>query len=388
MPMPLQGEPQVPNRIQTTHVGSLPRPQSLLTLMHDRAEGRPYDPAALEDELARAVSDVVRRQVEIGIDFVSDGEFSKPSYATYVSDRLTGFGGKAKILVPADLREFRAFAEHLVAIGGVVPTGIGSCCEGPVGVKDTTALEADLRIMRAAVDAAKPVGTFLNAASPGVVAIFQRNEYYPNEDDYIEAVAEAMRVEYEAIVDAGFLLQIDSPDLAMGRHFAFAGQPDDVFLKVVDRNVAALNHALRNIPAEKTRMHLCWGNYEGPHNHDIPLETIASRVLAAKPKYVLLEGANPRHEHEWAVFETVNLPEDKVLVPGVINSTSNFIEHPDVVADRLLRYAAVVGRERVMAGSDCGFSTFSGYPSVFPDIVWRKLESMVEGARRASAKLW
>jgi 5-methyltetrahydropteroyltriglutamate--homocysteine methyltransferase len=330
----------------------------------------------------------VRQQVEVGIDLVSDGEFSKPSYATYVSERLTGFGGTGKILTPADLREFKAFSAHLVKIGGIVPRGIGSCCQGPVGVKDGTALETDLKNMRAAVDAAKPVGAFLNAASPGVVAIFQQNEYYPNEEAYIEAVAEAMRVEYEAIVGAGFLLQIDSPDLAMGRHFAFAGQPDEVFLRVMDRNVEALNHALRNIPADKIRMHLCWGNYEGPHNHDIPLETIVTRVLRAKPRVILLEGANPRHAHEWAVFEKVKLPEDKVLAPGVIDSTSNFIEHPDVVADRLLRYANVVGRERVMAGSDCGFSTFSGYPTVFPDIAWRKLESMVEGAKRASAKLW
>lgn len=242
--------------------------------------------------------------------------------------------------------------------------------------------------MKDAVAEAKPVGAFLNAASPGIVAIFQKNEFYPSEDTYIEAVAEAMRVEYEAIVNAGFQLQIDSPDLAMGCHFAFADQPHEVFLKVIDRNVAALNHALRNIPAEKVRMHLCWGNYEGPHNHDIPLEKIASRVLSAKPRYLLLEGANPRHAHEWAVFQTVKLPEDKVLVPGVIDSTSNFIEHPDVVADRILRYADVVGRDRVMAGSDCGFSTFSGYPTVFPDIAWRKLESMVEGARRATARLW
>jgi 5-methyltetrahydropteroyltriglutamate--homocysteine methyltransferase len=356
--------------------------------MHDQAEGRPYDPAALEAELARAVNEVVRHQVDLGIDLVSDGEFSKPSYATYVSDRLTGFGGTGKIMTPADLKEFKDFSAHLVKIGGIVPRGIGSCCQGPVSVKDTTALETDLRIMKDAVAAAKPVGAFLNAASPGVVAIFQKNEFYPNDEEYIEAVAEAMRVEYEAIVAAGFQLQIDSPDLAMGCHFAFAKEPVEVFLKVVERNVEALNHALRNIPADKMRMHLCWGNYEGPHNHDIPLEKIVSRVLRAKPRYLLLEGANPRHAHEWAVFQSVELPEDKVLVPGVIDSTSNFIEHPDVVADRILRYADVVGRERVMAGSDCGFSTFSGYPTVFPDIAWRKLESMVEGAQRASAKLW
>ena len=376
------------NRILTTHVGSLPRPESLLAIMHDQAEGRPFDPAALDAELERSVKEVVQHQVDLGIDLVSDGEFSKPSYATYVSDRLSGFGGTGKIMTPADLKEFRNFSAHLVKIGGIVPRGVGSCCQGPVSVKDTTALETDLRIMKVAVEEANPVGAFLNAASPGIVAIFQKNEFYPSEDAYIEAVAEAMRVEYEAIVDAGFLLQIDSPDLAMGCHFAFADEPHEVFLKVVDRNVAALNHALRNIPADKVRMHLCWGNYEGPHNHDIPLEKIASRVLAAKPRYLLLEGANPRHAHEWAVFETVKLPEDKVLVPGVIDSTSNFIEHPDVVADRLLRYADVVGRDRVMAGSDCGFSTFSGYPTVFPDIAWRKLESMVQGAARATARLW
>ena len=375
-------------RILTTHVGSLPRPESLLAIMHDQAEGRPFDPQALEAELARSVKEVVQRQVDLGIDLVSDGEFSKPSYATYVSDRLTGFGGTGKIMTPADLKEFRDFSAHLVKIGGIVPRGIGSCCQGPVSVKDTTALETDLRIMKEAVAAAKPVGAFLNAASPGIVAIFQKNEFYPSEEEYIEAVAEAMRVEYEAIVAAGFQLQIDSPDLAMCCHFAFAKEPVEVFLKVIERNVAALNHALRNIPADKVRMHLCWGNYEGPHNHDIPLEKIVSRVLAAKPKYLLLEGANPRHAHEFAVFETAKLPDDKVLVPGVIDSTSNFIEHPDVVANRLLSYADVVGRERVMAGSDCGFSTFSGYPTVFPDIAWRKLESMVEGARRASAKLW
>ena len=378
----------VQDRILTTHVGSLPRPQSLLAIMHDQAEGRPYEPAELEAELTRAVNEVVLRQVELGIDLVSDGEFSKPSYATYVSDRLTGFGGTGKIMTPADLKEFKDFSAHLVKIGGIVPRGVGSCCQGPVSVKDTTALETDLRNMKDAVAAANPVGAFLNAASPGIVAIFQKNEFYSTEEAYIEAIAEAMRVEYEAIVDAGFMLQVDSPDLAMGRHFAFTGQPDEAFLKAVERNVEALNHALRNIPADRIRMHLCWGNYEGPHNHDIPLEKIASRVLRAKPRHILLEGANPRHSHEWAVFETIKLPEDKVLVPGVIDSTSNFIEHPEVVADRLLRYADVVGRERVMAGSDCGFSTFSGYPTVFPDIAWRKLESMVEGARRASAKLW
>jgi 5-methyltetrahydropteroyltriglutamate--homocysteine methyltransferase len=378
----------IENRILTTHVGSLPRPPALLALMRDKAEGHPSDARRLDRSLTESVAAVVRRQVEAGIDFVSDGEFAKPSYATYVTERLSGFGGKGRLSVPADLRDYREFSAHLVEIGGVVPTSYGTCCQGPVLLKDTTGLDTDIANMKTAVAAAKPVGAFLNAASPGVVAIFQKNEYYPTEVAYIEAVGEALRPEYEAIAAAGFQLQVDSPDLAMGRHIAFADLSDEAFLTVIDRNVAALNHSLRNIPAENIRMHLCWGNYAGPHHRDIPLAKIAERVLLAKPRYLLLEGANPRHGHEWSVFETVKPPEDKVLVPGVIDSTSNYIEHPELVAERLLRYAGVVGRERVMAGSDCGFSTFSGFPTVFPDIVWRKLESMVDGAKLASAKLW
>jgi 5-methyltetrahydropteroyltriglutamate--homocysteine methyltransferase len=227
----------------------------------------------------------------------------------------------------------------------------------------------------------------MNAASPGVVAVFQKNEFYPTETAYIEAVANALRSEYETIVRAGIILQIDSPDLAMGRHIAFADLDDDKFLVVLDRNLEALNHALRDIPSESLRMHICWGNYAGPHHRDIPFEKIADRVLRAKPRYILIEGANPRHEHEWAVFRKVKLPDDKVLIPGVIDSTSNFIEHPELVAQRLERYIGVVGADRVMAGTDCGFSTFRGFPTVHPDIVWRKLEAMVDGARLASNRL-
>jgi len=376
------------DRILTTHVGSLPRPEALLSLMQAKAEGREFDAAGLESTLRESVRDIVRRQVDAGIDIVSDGEFSKPSYATYVSERLSGFGGKGALNAAADLSEYRSYAAHLVRIGGVIPSGYGSCCQGPVAVKDTTGLETDLANLQSAVDAAKPNGAFMNAASPGVVAIFQKNEYYPNDDDYIQAVAEALQAEYEAIVDAGFFLQVDSPDLAMGRHLAFPDLSDEEFLKVIDRNVEALNHALRNIPAERLRMHLCWGNYPGPHHRDIPLAKIADRVFRAKPRHILLEGANPRHGHEWAVFETFQLPDDKVLVPGVIDSTSNYIEHPDLVADRLLRYANVVGRDRIMAGTDCGYSTFMEVPTVWPDIVWGKMASLVEGARIASAKLW
>lgn len=376
------------DRILTTHVGSLPRPEALLAVMQAKAKGEPYDEAALVDTLRDAVRDIVAKQAEVGIDIVSDGEFSKPSYATYVSERLSGFGGKGALNAAADLLDYRSYAAHLVRIGGVIPSGYGSCCQGPVAVKDTSGLETDLANLKAASDTAKPGAAFMNAASPGVVAIFQKNDYYPNDDDYIIAVADALQGEYEAIVAAGFYLQVDSPDLAMGRHLAFAHLSDDEFLKVVERNVAALNHALRNIPADRLRMHLCWGNYPGPHHHDIALEKIASRVLEAKPRTILLEGANPRHGHEWAVFEEIKLPEDKVLAPGVIDSTSNYIEHPRLVAERLLRYANVVGRERVMAGSDCGYATFMEVPTVWPDIVWAKLASMVEGAAIASEKLW
>ena len=255
-------------------------------------------------------------------------------------------------------------------------------------MRDPKAVREDVDNLKAALAGVKHVEGFMSAASPGVVSLFFRNDHYKDFETYIYAIADAMRDEYETVANAGFVLQFDCPDLGMGRHIQYADLDLKEFRKRITMHIEALNHAVKNIPAEKLRMHLCWGNYEGPHNHDIPLEKIASRVLNANVKYILLEGANPRHAHEFGVFETVKLPEDKVLVPGVIDSTSNFIEHPDVVANRLISYANVVGRARVMAGSDCGFSTFSGYPSVFPSIVWRKLEAMVEGAKRASAKLW
>ncbi len=380
------------DRILTTHVGSLPRPDSLLKKMQAHAKGwrlkDDADGAAFAAELAESVKAVVAQQVALGIDLVSDGEFSKPSYATYVVDRLTGFGGEWKGVAAADLRAFPAYAQHLIDIGGVVPRSGGACCQGPIAPKDGGALKIDLTNMKAAVAAARPFGAFLNAASPGVVAVFQGNEYYPSDDAYIEAVAEGLRPEYEAIVAAGFDIQIDSPDLAMSRHLVYAKLDEKDFLKVVERNIAALNHATRNIPSERMRMHVCWGNYAGPHHLDIPFASIATRVFAVRPRTIVLEGANPRHGHEWAVFRELPLPEDKVLAPGVIDSTSNSVEHPELIAQRLQRYADVLGRERVIAASDCGFSTFSGFPTVFPDIVWLKLESLVEGARLASKRLW
>jgi 5-methyltetrahydropteroyltriglutamate--homocysteine methyltransferase len=373
-------------RIPTTHVGSLPRSAPLLAMMLDRAHHRPYDPAALAACLRDDVAAIVRRQVDAGIDIVSDGELSKPSYATYVTERLTGFGGHHRGYAPQDLREFSDFARSLVETRRIQPMSGGLCCQGPVAPKDTTALRDDLRNFRAAVDAARPSGAFMNAASPGVIAVWQHNEHYATEDDYLAAVAEAMRQEYEAIVDAGFQLQLDCPDLAMARHMNYNRLDDAAFVKLVERNVAVLDHAVRNIPADRLRMHVCWGNYEGPHHRDIPLAAIVTAVLRAKPAHLLVEAANPRHAHEWELFERVALPAGKVLVPGVVDSTTNFIEHPEVVAQRIARYVSVVGPERVVAATDCGFSTFNDYTTVHPDIVWKKLESLVEGARLASTR--
>ena len=376
------------DRIYTTHVGSLPRPRSLLELLRRRAQGESVVEEALQTLLRESVRDVVAKQAAAGIDYVSDGELSKPSYATYISARLSGFGREWKGSSAADLKAFPEFAQRLIEIGGVVPKAGGACCIGPVAPNDSRALHDDLTNLRAAVDFVRPVGAFMNAASPGVVAVFQKNEFYSSEDAYIEAVAEALRPEYEAIVAAGFGLQLDSPDLAMSRHLIYARLDETDFVKIVARNVAALNHATRNIPAEQMRMHVCWGNYAGPHHFDIPLSRIASEVLRAKPGVLLLEAANPRHAHEWSVFEELRIPDEKILCPGVIDSTSNYIEHPELVAQRLIQYASVVGRERVMAGSDCGFSTFSGFPTVYPDIAWKKMEALVEGARLASKVLW
>lgn len=376
------------DQIFTTHVGSLPRPRSLLKLLDPQPPDSETDRAALAAELTRTVDEAVSRQVSIGISLVSDGELSKPSYATYVTDRLSGFSGDFRGHAARDLLDYRDFARRQVEIGAVVPDAGGACCRDVVEVRDLGSLFEDLARLRAAVDASAPLGAFMNSASPGVIAVFQRNEYYPSDDAYIEAIAMAMRYEYEAIVDAGFFLQLDSPDLAMGRHLAFADLSDTEFLSIMQRNVAALNLAVENIPADRMRMHLCWGNYPGPHHRDIALEKIIEVVVQSKPAYLLLEGANPRHEHEWRVFEDFNLPDDKVLVPGVVDSTSNYIEHPDLVADRICRYASVVGRDRVIAGTDCGFATFRNYPTVHPEIAWAKLESLVEGAYRATERLW
>ncbi|MCH7478934.1 MAG: cobalamin-independent methionine synthase II family protein [SAR324 cluster bacterium] len=375
-------------RILTTHTGSLPRSEALLKFILARDAGEKVDEAAFQTCLRDGVMDIVARQTATGVDVVSDGEQSKISYSTYVKDRMTGFGGEGTRLSAKDLAEYRDYTVRAVKAGTLSPIGKLPCCEGPVALKDTGALETDLRNFGAAVQAAQPEEAFLNAASPGVVAVFLENRHYPSHQAYLEALAAVLKTEYEAIVNAGFLLQIDAPDLAMGRHLRFADQSVEEFRRTAELHIEILNHATAGIPPERMRLHLCWGNYQGPHHHDIPLRDILDVILKARPDGLSLEGANPRHEHEWEVLAGAAIPEQKVLIPGVIDSTSNFIEHPELVAQRIGRYAAIVGRERVIAGSDCGFATFAGYPPVDPKIAWAKLRSLAEGARLASAQLW
>jgi 5-methyltetrahydropteroyltriglutamate--homocysteine methyltransferase len=374
-------------RILTTHVGSLPRSQAVTDVLFAREKAEIRDPDGAAQVIADAVRDVVRRQVETGVDVVSDGEMSKISYATYIADRFEGFGGDTPREPGQDLVEFPGLLTKLAERGSTAKYRRPRCI-GEIRPKDTRPLRQDLANFRHAVDAAKPVEVFLNAASAGVIALFQPNDYYPTQDAYLEAVAEAMRTEYEAVVAAGFLLQIDAPDLGMGRHTMYRNASVDDYLRSAARHVEVLNHALRNIPAERMRMHICWGNYEGPHHHDVPLELLLPVVIRAKPQALLFESANPRHAHEWQVFRDQHVPEDKILVPGVLSSTTNYVEHPELVAERIQRFADLVGRERVIAGSDCGFSTFAGFGPIDPDIVYLKLASLAEGARLASARLW
>jgi 5-methyltetrahydropteroyltriglutamate--homocysteine methyltransferase len=374
-------------RFLTTHTGSLPRPESLVRAMYAREEGVPVDPAALDARIAAAVADVVRRQVEAGIDVVNDGEMSKPSYATYVKDRLAGFGGAGNTFVYQDLADFPNLARRVFGDPGRSRRKTPAC-NAPIAVRDAKAAQVDVDHLKAATAPFAPKETFLSAASPGVISLFFANEHYPGEEAYLFAIAEAMRHEYETIARAGIVLQVDCPDLAMGRHIQYAGLALNDFRSKAQMHVEALNHALANIPPERLRMHLCWGNYEGPHHCDVPLDDIVDIVLKARPCAISLEAANPRHGHEWTVFERVKLPEGKLLVPGVIESKSNFIEHPELIAQRIGRYARLVGRENVIAGSDCGYGTWVGQAAVDPDVVWAKLAALAEGARIASREFW
>jgi 5-methyltetrahydropteroyltriglutamate--homocysteine methyltransferase len=375
------------DRILTTHVGSLPRTHDVVEMLIAKEQAQPYDSMAFERTMARAVDEAVRQQVATGLDVVSDGETSKISYATYIKDRLTGFAGDYPRQIALDLQPFTEFRERMAVFAGK-QSFKRQACVGPIAVAERQSLQSDLRNLRAAVRKHAAHDAFMNAASPGVIAAFQPNKYYPTHEAYVEAIAAAMREEYEAIVAAGFVLQVDCPDLAMARHTGFQDLSEAQFLARAEHQVEAMNDALRNVPAASLRMHLCWGNYEGPHTHDIALEKVLPIVLKAKPAAILFEAANPRHAHEWAVWRATPIPEDKVLVPGLLTSTSNYVEHPELVAQRICLFADIVGRERVMAGTDCGFGTFAGVGKMDARISWLKLGSLAEGAELASQRLW
>jgi 5-methyltetrahydropteroyltriglutamate--homocysteine methyltransferase len=375
------------DRFLTTHTGSLPRPDDLVRMMYAKEEGEPVDADALAARVKAAVADIVKKQADAGVDLINDGEMSKPSYATYIKDRLDGFGGTANTFVYQDLSEFPRLEKRVFGDPGRSRRKTPAC-NAPIGVRDRRAPEVDADNLKAALKNVKAVGGFMSAASPGVVSLFFRNDYYKDFESYIFAIADAMQHEYETIAKAGLVLQIDCPDLAMGRHIQYADLSLADFRKRAQLHIEALDHAVANIPAEQLRMHLCWGNYEGPHHCDVPLADIIDLVLKAKPVTISLEAANPRHAHEWVLFEKVKLPDGKVLIPGVIESKSNFIEHPELIAQRLGRYAKCVGRENVIAGSDCGYGTWVGQATVDPDVVFAKLKAMAEGAALASRQFW
>jgi 5-methyltetrahydropteroyltriglutamate--homocysteine methyltransferase len=376
------------DRILTTHVGSLPRPKDVLDLLFAQDKDEPYDPAEFESTMQRAVRDVIATQAKAGLDVVNDGEMAKISYATYIRHRLNGFViGSAPRATPKDLDDYPDYRDKIAA-EGATPKYFRPICRGEVSVKTLAPLEADIARLHASLTGASATEGFMSAVSPGTIAVFQPNEFYPSHAAYIEALANAMRPEYEMIVESGLVLQIDCPDLGMGRHIRFRDVDDDEFVRNAHLQVEALNHSIAGLPADRIRMHICWGNYEGPHTCDIPLYKVLPALLKAKPMGLLIEGANPRHEHEWELFKTNKLPAERVLIPGVLDTTTNFVEHPELIAQRIIRYAELVGRERVMAGTDCGFGHFAGFGAVHPAICWAKMQSLAEGARIATRKLW
>jgi 5-methyltetrahydropteroyltriglutamate--homocysteine methyltransferase len=375
------------DRFLTTHTGSLPRPEDLIRMMFAKEEGVPVEPRALAARIRAAVADIVARQSAAGIDVVNDGEMSKPSYATYIKDRLHGFGGESQPPPYPDLVAYPGLHQKVYGDRGRARRKMPGC-NAPISVRDREAVQVDIENLKTGVAERQLEGLFLSAASPGVVSLFFHNDYYPSQEAYLYAIADAMQYEYEAIANAGLVLQLDCPDLGMGRHVQYAGLSLEEFRDRARLHVEALNHAVRNIPPEQMRMHLCWGNYEAPHQMDVPLADIIDIVFLARPSAISFEAANPRHAHEWAIFETVKLPDGKILIPGVLESKSNFIEHPELVAQRVGRFATLVGRENVMLGTDCGYGTWVGQAAVDPDVVWGKLAAMAEGARLASQHFW
>jgi len=375
-------------RFLTTHTGSLPRPDDLVRMMFAKEDGVPVDRAALDARIRAAVAEIVKKQADAGVDIVNDGEMSKVGYATYIKDRCDGFGGESVSNIRmADVAEFPGVAKRLGMDPGRKHRRTPAC-NAAIRSRGIEPVEADIANLKAAVGGAKVEEGFMSAASPGVVAAFFVDQFYGSRDAYLAAIADVMKPEYEAIAKAGFVLQIDCPDLAMSRHNEFPHLTVAEFRREAERHVEALNEATKNIPPEKMRIHLCWGNYDGPHHHDVPMKDIIDIVFKARPQGISFEAANPRHAHEWAVFEDVKLPDGKYLIPGVLESKGNFIEHPVLVAQRLGRYAKLVGRENVMAGSDCGFGTFVGFANVDPGIVWAKLATAAEGARLATKEFW
>lgn len=375
------------DRILTTHVGSLPRPADVTELLSKKEHGEPYDAETFEARMDEAIAACVAEQISLGIDVVNDGEISKTGYATYIQDRMSGFSGDSPSVLFADLSDFPDYRKQMGQAAGTRRLKRPRCT-GPIAMTDRAPLERDIARLSGAAKDTGAAELFMNAASPGVIAVFQINDFYADDDAYIDALAAAMKEEYDAIVEAGFVLQLDCPDLAMGRHVTYADLDDAGFVRRVERLIEALNTALSNVPADRARMHVCWGNYEGPHHLDIELSKILAVLMKAKPQGLLFEAANPRHAHEWTVFRDAALPEDKVLIPGVIDSTSNYVEHPELVAERICRFADIVGRERVIAGTDCGFATFAGIGKIDPAIARLKLEALVRGAAIASDRLW
>jgi 5-methyltetrahydropteroyltriglutamate--homocysteine methyltransferase len=381
------------DRFLTTHTGSLPRPEDLIRMMFAKEEGIPVEPRALAQRVRAAVADIVGRQSAVGVDVVNDGEMSKPSYATYIKDRLNGFGGESQPPPYPDLVKYPGLHQKVYGDRGRARRKMPGC-NGPISVRDRDAVKVDIENLKAGVagrvgEASRPPEElFMSAASPGVVSLFFHNDYYKTQEEYLYAIADAMQYEYETIVNAGLVLQLDCPDLGMGRHVQYVDLSLEEFRRKARVHVEALNHAVRNIPADQMRMHLCWGNYEAPHQMDVPLADIIDVVFLARPGAVSFEAANPRHAHEWTVFEKVKVPDGKILIPGVLESKSNFIEHPELVAQRIGRYATLVGRENVMLGTDCGYGTWVGQAAVDPDVVWGKLAAMAEGARLASQQFW
>ena len=370
-------------KILTTHVGSLPRSKTLSEFLFAKDKGESFNLNEFDEVVSQNVHEIVKKQLDIGIDFISDGEMSKISYATYVKERINGFSGESERRTPADLDAFPEYKEKIAKSGGT-PTYTRPCCTGELSLKKNSDLLKDINNFTSALNSNNHTKGFMNSASPGVINVFLPNKYYKNDDEYLEKLSSIMSDEYEKITSKNLYLQIDCPDLALARHMNFKDMDEKSFLHRAEKQIEALNASLAAVPQDQIRIHICWGNYEGPHTFDVGLEKILPIVLKAKTKYLLIESSNPRHAHEWKVFENIKLPKDKVIVPGVIDSTSNFVEHPEVVSDRLRQFASVVPKDQIMAGTDCGFSTFAGFGKVDEKICYEKLVSLVKGAKIAS----